>query len=69
MSIQSERANWPVRKGRVGERQPDPYAHLTAEERVGMVWELTRTAWAFMGNPDVDPTLQRHIARVVSRGS
>lgn len=67
MSIQSERASWPVNKGRVGERQANPYAHLSPEERVGMVWELTRTTWAFMGQPDVDPTLQRHIARVVSR--
>ena len=69
MIIQSARASWPVRKGHVGERQPNPYAQLSAEERVGMVWELTKTAWAVMGNPDVDPTLQRHITRVVSRGS
>ena len=69
MGIQSERGKWPVHKGRMGDQQPDSYAHLTPEERVGMVWELTRATWAFMGYPDVDPTLQRHIARVVSRGS
>lgn len=65
----NDRASWPVRKGRIGDREPNPYAHLSPEERVGMMWELTQTAWAFMGHPDVDPTLQRHIGRVVSRGS
>ena len=68
MSIENDRSTWPVRKGRLGDPEPDPYAHLSPEERVGMVWEITKTTWAFMGHPDVDPTLQRHIARVVSRG-
>ncbi|HEX8244944.1 MAG TPA: hypothetical protein VF541_15655 [Longimicrobium sp.] len=67
MSDRSERAAWPVRKGRIGDPEPDDYAHLTPEQRVGMMWELTQVTWAFMGEPDVDPTLQRHIARVVSR--
>jgi hypothetical protein len=64
----NERGEWPVHKGRIGDPQPNPYAHLSPAERVGMVWELTRAAWAFMGHPDVDPTLQRHIVRVVRRG-
>jgi len=64
-SLRSERASWPVHTGEPGERQPNPYADLTAEERVGMMWELTRTAWAFMGHPDLDPTLQKQITRVV----
>lgn len=68
MSDRSERATWPVRKGYLGDPEPDDYGHLTPEERVGMMWELTKTTWAFMGEPDVDPTLQRHIGRVVSRG-
>ena len=67
MDIKAERANWPVHKVRHGDEEPNPYAHLTPEERVGMVWEITRAAWAFAGH-DVDPTLQRHIGRVVSRG-
>jgi hypothetical protein len=65
----SERAAWPVHKGRIGDREPNPYAHLSAEERVGLMWELTKVTWTAMGESDVDPTLQRHIARVVSRGS
>lgn len=68
MSIESERANWPVRTGRVGDPEPNPYAHLSAEQRVGMVWEITKATWVAMGHSDVDSTLQRHIARVVSRG-
>ena len=68
MSSKAERANWPVREVRLGEKEPNPYAHLTPEERIGMVWEITKAAWAFKGHSDVDPTLQRHIGRVVSRG-
>jgi hypothetical protein len=68
MSERSERAAWPVVKGRVGDLEPDPYAHLTPAQRVGMVWEITRTAWAFMGHPDVSPRLQRDVVRVVRRG-
>lgn len=67
MSSKAERANWPVHVGRLGDEEPNPYAHLTPEERVGMVWEITQAVWAFMGH-DADPTLQRHIGRVVSRG-
>jgi hypothetical protein len=67
MTTRSERATWPVYKGRLGDPEPNSYAHLNAEERVAMVWEITRAAWAFMGEPDVDSTLQRHIARVVCR--
>jgi hypothetical protein len=68
MNVRNERARWPVRKGEAGDRETDPYAHLTAEERVGMIWDITKTTWAFMGYPDVDTTLQRHIARAGSRG-
>ena len=62
-----ERAGWPVRKGRLGEVEPNPYAHLTPEERIGMIWEITRAAWAFRGDTDVDRRLQRHVVRVGRR--
>lgn len=68
MSDKADRANWPVRKGKLGDPEPNPYAHLTPQERVGMMWDLTKVTWAFMGYPDVAPTLQRHIGRVVRRG-
>ena len=68
MSSKAERANWPVRQVQAGSEEPSAYAHLTPEERVGMVWEITQAVWAFMGHGDADPTLQRHIGRVVSRG-
>ncbi len=61
------RAEWPVRKGRLGDPEPNPYAHLTPEERVELVWEITRAAWAFNGHPDVDPGLQRHVGRAGRR--
>jgi hypothetical protein len=59
----NDRATWPVVKGRLGDPEPNPYANLTPEERVGMMWELTRTAWAFMGHPDIQPSLHKHITR------
>ena len=35
----------------------------TAEERVGMMWQLALDAWAFMGEP-VEPRLPRHVVRI-----
>ena len=67
-SDRERRAEWPVRKVRLGEVEPNPYAHLTPEERIGMIWEITRAAWAFRGHGDVDPTLQRHFGRAGRRG-
>ena len=63
------RERWPIVKGRLGDREPNPYAHLTPEECMGLVWELTRTAWAAMGHTNIDPTLRRDVVRVVRRGS
>ncbi len=37
----------------------------TPSERLLMMWELTRTAWAFMGEPIDESRLQRHVVRVV----
>lgn len=43
------RANWPVRKFRLGEEPDDGLANTTVEERVVMVWQLTLDAWACAG--------------------
>jgi hypothetical protein len=62
-SDRERRAEWPVHKGRLGEAEPNPYAHLSPEERIGLVWEITRAAWAFRGHGVVDSTLQRYLVR------
>jgi hypothetical protein len=69
MSTKAERANWPVRKGRLGEEEEFPdYSHLTPDECMELVCELSRNAWAFMGHTDADRRLQRHVLRIVRRG-
>jgi len=67
MSSKAERANWPVVIGRVGDSEPDPSAHLTPEECLSMVREVTLNAWAMMGREDAGARLQRHILRVIRR--
>ena len=42
-------------------------AASTAEERLGMMWQLTLDAWAFMGESDAESRLPRHVTRVVRR--
>jgi len=45
----------------------DDLKGTTAEERIGMMWQLAQDAWAFMGEPIAEPKLSRHIVRVVKR--
>ncbi len=48
--------------------EPDLRA-LGPGERLAMVWQLTVDAWAFRGEPIDESRLQRHVVRVVRRGS
>jgi hypothetical protein len=43
-------------------------ANSTPAERIEMMWQLALDAWAFMGEPVVEPRLPRHVVRVVRRG-
>lgn len=57
---------------RVAKRQPGrpdlPPSAGTPSARLGMMWELTRTAWTFAGRlSDVESRLQRHLIRVHRR--
>lgn len=45
------RANWPVRKFRLGEEPVDDYSAYTAGERMMMVEQMTNDAWASAGLP------------------
>lgn len=62
MSSKAERANWPVHVGRLGDEEPNPYAHLTPEERVGMVWALTCEAYGI--DPENPPPMRKDIVRI-----
>ena len=47
----------------------DGFVDASPGERMGMVWELTRNAWAFMGRDDAERPLQRDVVRLIRRGS
>jgi hypothetical protein len=52
---------------RQSERRNEDYVEGTAEERVGLVWELTKEAASLSGKYDVERRLQRHVTRVIRR--
>jgi hypothetical protein len=49
------RADWPIRKFELGEEPPDDLSHLSPEERVALLCELSIRTWLLAGNelPDV----------------
>ncbi len=50
---------------------PDPdgvHVQGTVAERLGMMWQLARDAWAFSGRAaDAESRLQRHLIRIHRR--
>lgn len=61
-----------TKKHIVKKSSPEPdeeYVNGTPEERILMVWEITRDTWAFMGKGDVERRLQRHITKFIRRRS
>ncbi len=46
------RAGWPIRKVPLGDQElTDPRDVSTVDERIALVWKLTRSQWAFAGLP------------------
>ncbi len=44
------RAAWPIRKVALGDEElTDPRDTSTVDERIAMVWTLTKQQWAFAG--------------------
>lgn len=57
-----------VRKSTLAEQgQEDDLRNTSAEERLGMMWQLALDAWAMRGTK-VEPRLPRHVVRVVRGG-
>jgi len=47
--------------GRLGDREPSPYAAMSVAERIEMVWPITLAAWAFSGEPHDESRLRRDV--------
>jgi len=64
----TDRSLWPVRLTTLAEEDKhSDVDHLTPSERVAMVWELTKTAWAFKDGDFAESRLRRDVVRVIRR--
>lgn len=64
----TDRSNWPTRLLRMeDEDEFDDTASFTPEQRMEMVWELTKSAWAFKEPEFRESRLRRDVARVIRR--
>jgi len=60
-----DRSHYFVRKGSLlDEPRDETLAHLTAAERVSMVWQLTIQAWQFKEPTFSEPRLRRDVVRI-----
>ena len=57
-----------VHKSSLRGHEDDNYVDATVEERVLMVWPITREVAALSPQHDVERRLQRHVVRVQRRG-
>jgi hypothetical protein len=58
-----------VVKGQMTDHRNDDYVPGTPEERISLVWQLTREMAALSGNLDAEQRLQRHVTRLIRRES
>ncbi|MGZ3474015.1 MAG: hypothetical protein ACXWUG_06575, partial [Polyangiales bacterium] len=62
------RAGWPVRKIALRDEElTDPRDTSTVDERLALVWELTRRQWEFAGLPMPVDTRAQMPGRVIRR--
>ena len=70
MSDRSRMDRTVVRKSSLKEQSDHGMIYdATPSERMGMVWQLTLDAWAFMDPTSAKSEFQRHVGRVERRGS
>jgi hypothetical protein len=62
MRGKAERANGPVNVGRLGDEEPNPYAHMAPEERVAVAWALTCEEYGI--DPDNPPPMRKDVFRI-----
>ena len=51
--------------GQLKDHQHDDYVPGTPEERIHLVWQLTREIVSLSANHDAERRLQRHVTRLV----
>ena len=67
--MEQDRSDWPIRVYRLGEEPPeDLRATTTAEERIAMVWQVTRDAWELAGRKIPDYPRSEAPVRIVRAG-
>lgn len=66
-----DRSDYPVRKTQLANADDADmdYVALTPSDRLALVAELTRAAWAFRTGRTNEPRLARDVGRVIRRGS
>ena len=57
-----------VRKSSLSGHQDDNYMAASVQERIGIVWPLTKEIASLSPKHDVERRLQRHIAVLIRRG-
>jgi len=59
----------PVRVSKLSQQGSEPdLRNTTLAERIEMMWQLALDAWAFKGEPVLEPRLPRHVVRLIRRG-
>jgi hypothetical protein len=59
-----------VRKSTLAEQgEEDDLRNTTVEDRWNMMWQLAIDAWAMKGEDVAEQEFQRHVERVIRRGS
>jgi hypothetical protein len=56
-----------VKLSKISKQNDDGYISADKSELFGMVWEITKDAYAFMGEKDAEQRLQRNITNLVKR--
>ena len=54
---------------RMSDRRNDDFVEGTPAYRIGLVWPLTREVVSLSKNHDAEQRLQRHVTRLIRRGS
>ena len=66
----TDRSHYKTRKTRLADQgKENDLEGTTPEERLEMVWEITKTAWAFRGEPVDESTFHRDVVSVVRKPS
>lgn len=63
----TERSKSTMRKTTLADETPPDVSKLSPSERVELVWQLTKTSWAFKDPTFRESRLRRDIGRIIRR--